>query len=288
MKENPEKFLAALDARSTRLGTPSGEGEMVWRVWGEGDPLVLMHGGYGSWIHWVRCIEPLSKHYKLYVPDLPGMGDSEVPPQPHTAEGLAAICVEGLEQILPDGTRPHFAAFSFGSILAGHSAAVMGSRARSYTMVGAGGLGLPRVAGIDLRARSREMTEEQKLAQHRHNLAELMLADPANIDALAMHMQVTNTGRARTKSRPISKTDTLARRLPDITAPIAGIWGALDATAVPRLDLRRDLLRSVQPDAEFHVIPRAGHWVMYEATEAFVECLLGVLARVEAREAAAA
>ena len=110
------------------------------------------------------------------------------------------------------------------------------------------------------------------------------LEGPDAIDELAMHMQVTNTGRARTKSRPISGTDTLARKLPDIIAPIAGIWGALDATAIPRIDMRRDMLRRVQPDAEFHVIPKAGHWVMYEATDAFVETLTGILSRVEERD----
>ncbi len=283
MSTDPLKILDDLDGTASHLHTPCGDGHMVWRSWGKGDPLVLMHGGYGSWIHWVRCIEPLSKRYRLLVPDLPGMGDSEVPPEPHTAEGLAQVCVTGLNQILEPGERPHIAGFSFGSILSGYSAAFLGERARSYTMIGAGGLGLPRVAGIDLRPRRRHMIEQQKLDVHRHNLAELMLADPDAIDELAMHMQVTNTGRARTKSRPISGTDTLARKLPDIIAPIAGIWGALDATAIPRIDMRRDMLRRVQPDAEFHVIPKAGHWVMYEATDAFVETLTGILSRVEER-----
>jgi pimeloyl-ACP methyl ester carboxylesterase len=40
----------------------------------------------------------------------------------------------------------------------------------------------------------------------------------------------------------------------------------------------------VQPDAEFHVIPGAGHWVMYEATDVFVDTLLGRLKRVEEKE----
>jgi pimeloyl-ACP methyl ester carboxylesterase len=284
MNTDPLRLLHELDASAAKFFTPSGDGDMVWRSWGEGDPLFLYHGGYGSWIHWIRCIEPLSKHYRLYVPDLPGMGDSEMPPKPHTADGLAAVCVEGINSLIGADERPHFAGFSFGSIISGFSAAQLGERARSYTMIGAGGLGLPRVAGIDLRPRSREMTEEQKLALHRHNLGELMLANPENIDALSMHMQVTNTGRARTKSRPISGTNTLAAKLPDIKTSIAGIWGALDATAVPRLDMRRDLLRSVQPDAEFHVIPGAGHWVMYEATDVFVDTLLGRLKRVEEKE----
>ena len=26
-------------------------------MWGEGRPLVLLHGGTGSWMHWVRNVE---------------------------------------------------------------------------------------------------------------------------------------------------------------------------------------------------------------------------------------
>ena len=57
---------------------------MVWRVWGSGEPLVLFHGGSGSWTHWIRNIPELSRHYELWVPDIPGLGDSAMPPQPWT------------------------------------------------------------------------------------------------------------------------------------------------------------------------------------------------------------
>jgi pimeloyl-ACP methyl ester carboxylesterase len=43
---------------------------------GAGRPLVLVHGGHGSWLHWVRNIEALSAKRTLWIPDLPGYGDS--------------------------------------------------------------------------------------------------------------------------------------------------------------------------------------------------------------------
>ncbi|MEG2631610.1 MAG: alpha/beta hydrolase, partial [Comamonas sp.] len=55
--------IDALQARARRVTTPIAEGgQMVWHVWGEGAgglPLVLLHGGSGSWTHWVRNIEAL-------------------------------------------------------------------------------------------------------------------------------------------------------------------------------------------------------------------------------------
>ena len=68
--------VAELNARYRRIETPCGEGTMVWRLWGEGDPLVLAHGAQGAWDHWVRNIPELSRHRMLLVPDMPGHGES--------------------------------------------------------------------------------------------------------------------------------------------------------------------------------------------------------------------
>ncbi|HEX4114045.1 MAG TPA: hypothetical protein VH020_16050, partial [Stellaceae bacterium] len=50
--------IAALDRVARHRETPCGDGTMVWREWGEGVPVVLLHGGYGSWQHWLRNIAP--------------------------------------------------------------------------------------------------------------------------------------------------------------------------------------------------------------------------------------
>src|SRR3546814_6277896 len=47
-----------------------GDGQMVWRLWGEGPPLVLLHGGSGSWTHWFRNIPALARRYRVIAADL--------------------------------------------------------------------------------------------------------------------------------------------------------------------------------------------------------------------------
>jgi pimeloyl-ACP methyl ester carboxylesterase len=42
---------------------------------------------------------------------------------------------------------------------------------------------------------------------------------------------------------------------------------------------RLEALRGVRPDAAIELIPGAGHWVMYEAPEAFNAALSRLLAR---------
>jgi pimeloyl-ACP methyl ester carboxylesterase len=261
-------FVEGIAAEAERHETPCGDGTMAWRLWGSGPALVLLHGGYGSWTHWVRNVLPLSRRFRVIAPDLPGLGDSATPPEPWTAEGLAAIIVDGLNRIVPPGEELRLAGFSFGGVIGGHVAAQLGERVRGFTVVGSNGLGLVRQP-TELRRLPQGASEAEALAIARHNLAVLMIADPDKIDELAVYIQSRNAPRGRIKSRRFSRADTLAQALPLIKARLDGIWGGRDATAWPYLDDRARTLRAVQPDARFEIIPGAGHWVQYEAAERF-------------------
>ena len=261
-------FVDGVAAEAVLIETPCGDGTMVWRIWGAGPPLVLFHGGYGSWTHWIRNVLPLSRAFSVIAPDLPGLGASATPPEPHTAEGLARILVDGLDTILPRDERLHLAGFSFGGVLGGHVAAQLGDRVRAFTVVGSNGLGLIRQP-TDLQRVPPGASGEEALAVHRHNLGALMIADRAKIDELAVYVQSENAPRGRVRSRRFSRADTLVRALPLVTARLDGIWGGRDATAYPHLDERARTLRSFQPEARFEVIEDAGHWVQYEAADQF-------------------
>ena len=268
ISEQTKTFVAGIAAEANRIETPCGDGGMVWRIWGSGPALVLLHGGYGSWTHWVRNVLPLSRAFTVVAPDLPGLGESATPPEPHTAEGLARIIVDGLDRVLPRHERMHIAGFSFGGVLGGHVVAQLGERVRAFTVVGSNGLGLVRQP-TDLRRVPPGASPAEALEAHRHNLGAMLIADPAKIDELAVYLQSENAPRARVRSRRFSRADTLARALPLITARLDGIWGGRDATAYPHLDQRAQALRSFQPEARFDVIEGAGHWVQYEAADRF-------------------
>jgi len=127
----------------------------------------------------------------------------------------------------------------------------------------------------------RHMTDREVLALQRANLAVLMFADEHRIDDIAVRLQVENVARARVKSRRFAPVDLLRPVLPQVAAPLGGIWGERDATAYPYVEERRDLLRAIQPNAPFDIIAGAGHWVMYEAPDAFNHTLLAQLAATE-------
>lgn len=265
-------LVEGIAAEAERIETPCGDGALIWRVWGSGPPLVLLHGGYGSWMHWVRNVLPLSRRFTVIAPDLPGLGESATPPEPWTAAGLAAIIVEGLDRVLPKGATPHLAGFSFGGVIGGSVGAQLGDRLKAFTVVGSNGLGLER-SPTPLERVASGVSEEEEFKTHRYNLNQLMIHDPAKIDELALYLQKTNHARARMRSRRFSRSGALIEALPQVKGRLDGIWGERDATAYPHVEQRAELLRSIQPGARFAVVPGAGHWVQFEAADRFNELM---------------
>ena len=279
----PDESAAAYESRvlalARRLETPCGKGRMVWRVWGNetAPPLVLFHGGFGSWRHWILNVIPLSEQFQVFAADLPGLGDSDRITGEYTAENITATVSKGLDTIIPPPARFHVAGFSFGGIIGGHVAALQGRRVRSFTAVAAGGLGLTNAPFPELESMRGGMTADALMALHRTNLAHLMFHDPACIDDLALHLQMETVSRARVRSGKIPWTGTLTEALRRTDTTLSGIWGEHDVIAAPYLLERKALFESLQPGCDFRVIEDAGHWLMYERPEAFNAALLSIL-----------
>lgn len=54
-----------------------GPTQLAWRRYGSGPPLLLVHGFPLSGFTWRRVLPSLAPHFTCYVPDLPGLGESE-------------------------------------------------------------------------------------------------------------------------------------------------------------------------------------------------------------------
>ncbi len=50
--------------------------QIYYETYGQGTPLLLLHGGLGSIANFEKCIPELAKHYLIIVPDSPGHGRS--------------------------------------------------------------------------------------------------------------------------------------------------------------------------------------------------------------------
>lgn len=269
---DPAGFLERLEQAARRVETPCGDGRMVWRIWGEGPPLVLAHGAQGSWTHWVRNIERLSRRRQLIVADLPGHGDSALPLTPDHA-GISRALADGLSTIVEGAVD--LCGFSFGGVALAHFAAWHPQAVRRLVIVGCGGLDTP-LGHPRLRRISGLVGEERREAL-RSNLLGLMLHNPDSADELAVHMLLPTAKAARLQVQSLVLPDRLVRILPQVTVPVDAIWGACD---LPHPDpaAQEAVMREIQPDMLFRVIEDAGHWAMYERPLAFEDALLGILA----------
>ncbi len=279
---SPRDHVDALISKAEVVKTPCGDGDMVWQVWGEDTdktPLLLLHGGFGSWTHWIANVESLSTTRRVVTCDMPGLGDSASAPGELTPGNLAAPIVAGLDTLFGRGAVFDLAGFSFGGLIGSQVAKAVGERMKTYVAVGASGFEALHVRVVGIEVPEKDMSDARKNEIHRNNLRLLMIHDEAKIDDLAIYTHRKNVARSRVRSRPMSLGNHLVEAVPDIKARLAGIWGVHDATGGGRKQIlrRRDIFAKHQPDVPFVIIEDVGHWVMYEAPGEFDAALLEIL-----------
>jgi pimeloyl-ACP methyl ester carboxylesterase len=84
---------------------------------GAGEPLVLLHGIGSHWQMWEPVLPMLTARHEVIAVDLPGFGDSPMPP-PGTLAGLDSLCDLVLGFLTQLGIeRPHVAGNSLGGMM---------------------------------------------------------------------------------------------------------------------------------------------------------------------------
>jgi len=268
---------------ASRFETPCGSGVMVWHSWGQAArrpelaPLVLLHGGSGSWMHWLRNIPSLLASGRwVLVPDLPGFGDSAVPAGGSDADALPEPMEEGLT-MLAGNAACDLVGFSFGGMVAGFIGERFAARAARVVLVGAPGLGVALEKAIRLRAWRHLTDDGEREAIHRHNLAALMLHREESITELALRLHMANVLRDRMKGRSLARTDALAKALARLKCPVYAVYGREDALYRGKLDVLQAALEKAPDFRGLALVEDAGHWVQFERAGAFDEALLAAL-----------
>lgn len=179
------EFVDRLSRRARRVETPTGpQSRMVWRCWGRGRPLVLLHGGAGSWLHWVRNIERLSATRTVWVPDLPGFGDSTLPREGLDADSIAPMVKDGILELC--AKEPFdIVGFSFGCMVSAMLAADPPPGLERLVLVSVLGMGLVD-ATPGLRSLRGVTDGAERESIQRANIQIMMVHDPAAIDELAL------------------------------------------------------------------------------------------------------
>ena len=258
-------------------------GRMIWHAWGSdtAPTILLLHGGSGSWTHWIRNIQPLvAEGYRVLAVDLPGFGDSDPPANGGDADAL----VEPLHaawQLMRQHDNNILMGFSFGGMTAALWLAQYPQDAQALVMVGAPGFGLASPKRIPLKGWRHLATESLQAQAHRHNLMGLMLHDQANLDEVAMRLHVLNVVRDRMTRRRLSSTPVLVEAMPKIKCPVHVIYGEFDAFYLDRLPEVETMFKQVTPNLVlWQLVKGMGHWVQYENPTGFHRALKHTLSLV--------
>ena len=256
-------WIAVFEQRATRHVVTVGEHQVVWRQFGEGSPLVLIHGGHGSWLHWARNIEALSQDFSLWIPNLAGYGDSS-DPRFDDFSTMVDVTAECLIQLFGSETPFDLAGFSFGGLVSANLAA-NGLSVRRLALLGPGGHGGPRRERGKLINWKRTETHEELIEAMRFNLWAHMIYADAHIDTFAMGIHTYSCIHTRFRSRGISGRGLLGPALDEYSGEALIIWGEHDITCTPEYLMTHMIDGHARRQGL--ILSGVGHWVNYEAVE---------------------
>jgi 3-oxoadipate enol-lactonase len=243
----------------------------------DADVLVLSNGVLMSTASWAYQTPVLSRHYRLLLYDCRGMWQSDHSPGPYTMElhaGDLAALLDGLGV-----ERAHIGGTSYGAEISLAFALKYPERTQSLIVTSAVSQVDAQLKGmVDAWAYAARARDAEMLFQVVYPLtfSEAWIAD--NQEALALareRYELLDMDAFLELLRCFSKLD-LTARLHNISLPTLIVVGEEDALKPRKYS---EIMVAEIPNAEYAIIPHAGHAAMWEQAGVFNSLVLGFLAK---------
>ncbi len=262
-----------------------------WEAWGQGEPLVLVHGLGAAAVVWRRVGPLLARAgYRALALDLKGCGLSAKPRGDYSRRALAAL-VLGFMDALGVRRARGLVGHSMGGAIALEIAAARPERLDALAVVdGQGVLTSPRLLAAVKRVTplvgpvASGVTALAPLA-HRRFFAKVYLrrifGDKSRVtdELVDSYAQLSDAAYQRSMFamlEHLGDTASLAAAVPSIRTPSLLVWGGADPVCPPAVG--RELAAAL-PDAELHVLPGVGHTPAEERPDETAALLVDFLAR---------
>lgn len=263
----------------------------LWEA-GEGEPVILLHGGPSQALQFVPIMSALERQFHLVAPDLPGFGltqefDWRILGIPELARRYAGSLMDeiGFE-------RAHLVGNSIGGYWCLRFAMAHPERVDKLAMLG-GTYGLDRSLPLFLRLAGRRGLNRFLFATiFRPSLRgtrimykslgnDVEMIPPEYLECEYMHSTLRKVRRATfsatgeaTTLRGVPRKYYLREELTNISIPTLFIWGDRDA-AVP-LESGKEAV-GLMPNARLEVVADAGHLPWWDEPERCTKLLLEFL-----------
>ena len=245
---------------------------------GAGEPLVLVHGIGHRWQAWTPVLDRLAAHHDVIAVDLPGFGESPVPPG-GMPRGMPATVAMMAEYFAAEGLdRPHVAGYSLGGAIALELA--VAGQVRSATAFSPAGffteperrrtlatLGMMRASTFFPAPLIRQ---SMRIAAFRAYCYAPLLAYPRRLDYQRAVEDALALRRGR-GFRPVARSSRGYRFAGAPYVPVAVAWGAKDRILPPH---QAERARQLLPEARHVALPACGHVPMTDDPELVADLIL--------------
>ena len=243
----------------------------------EADVLALSNGVLMSTASWIFQMPVFSKHYRLLLYDCRGMWQSEHPPGPYSmdmhADDLAAL-LDGLGV-----EQAHVAGASYGAEISMLFALKYPAQTRSLIAAAAVSQVDPLLEGVMgswiAAARARDPNLLLQVVYPLTFAEAWIAANQAALDLARERYASLDYDAFLELLLSFARLDMTAE-LHKITAPTLVIVGEKDLVKPRKYS---EIIAREIPDAEFAIVPHAGHAVMWEQAGVFNTLVLGFLAK---------
>jgi len=265
-------------------------GEVAYEVFGEGPPVILVHGTPMRSYLWRNVVPALAERHSVYVYDLLGYGESEKgKEQDVSIVAQARLLGELIEAWRLDA--PAIAGHDIGG----------GIVLRAHLL---GGVSFSRIAVLDAVVLTPWLLEPRSSTWHVREYAGAYEAMPDHLfeACFSAYLGETNSdlsqeafetylapwrreeGRRAFVRQALQfeewHTGEIEPRLGSIEAPVLVAWGEEDGWLDPS---QAPKLRDEIPGSRLKLIPRAGHFIQEDAPGEVTEKLVGFFSEVKER-----
>lgn len=235
---------------------------------GQGDPLIVVHGGGHGANAWLQNARELSRYYSVYIPDLPGFGHSQSKSDTfHLPEFVAFI--DAFSQNL-GLKRFHLIGHSIGGGIALHYAFQYPEKIKGLVLVSSWCLGKEAalwVRFLSAPALCKSLGEAALALQRAVKWLVSSVYAPCKFMNPVTRVKM-NMGMSMTSLK--GQTTVLLNQLSELMVQTLVVWGTRDRI-VPVSHAYA--AAEVIPDCQIHVFEGCGHSVYKQRTQEFSELM---------------
>ena len=257
----------------------TSRGEIAFGSFGDGPPVVLVHGTPSRAVVWRNVIPELARSHRVFAFDMLGFGDSERElEQDVSVAAHGRVLVELIEQW--ELETPALVGHDIGGATVLRAHLLEGAPAGCIALIDAVVLA-PWITPRTRRMQSEQPSGEELTASIREHLESATVTDldPQAYDALFGQWEGDEGQALYLRNLACfdeDDTEEFRPRLGDLDVPVLVVWGEQDAWLPLEVSER---IEQAIPGAERIVLEGAGHFSMEDRPEAVAEALGGFLAQ---------